>query len=126
LSQYLGNVNTEVSFLGDNIHNSDYETSDFLHSIELSQFSDEEKVDIFNKIHEIRQRRRSYKVRLEYIRELEAFLANNTGIVNKINALRGKLRSLKEKVSTAQFYSKIRTDIKQDDKVHIGFRATGK
>ena len=120
VSKYFSGVKNEVTFLGDNIHNADYETSDFLHSIELSQFEPEEKIDVFNKVCEIRQRRRSYKERLEYIKELETFLNNNQNITNKIDTLRGQLKRIKEKHKTARFFTKVRNDIKEDDRVHIG------
>lgn len=123
VSKYLQNAKNEVTFLDDSIHNTDFETSDFLHSIELSKFDPQEKIEVFNKVCEIRQRRRSYKERLEYIKELETFVNNNQNIANKINTLRGQLKHIKEKQETARYYSKIRTDIKEDDRVHIGKRA---
>ncbi len=124
VAKYLGNAKNEVMFLDDSIHNTDFETSDFLHSIELSEFDSQEKIDVFNKVCEIRKRRRSYKYRLEYMRELDMFVTNNVNIVNKIDALRGQLRRIKEKQDTARYYSRVRTDIKEDAHVHIGKRAT--
>lgn len=122
VAAYLNNAKNEILYLDEGIHNADIETSDFLHSVELSQFNAEEKVDIFNKISEIRQRRRSYKERIEYLRELDIFMNNSQNILNKINTLRGQLKRIREKQRTARFYTRIRTDIKEDDRVHIGRR----
>lgn len=124
VAKYLNNAKNEVIFLDDSIHNTDFETSDFLHSIELSEFDSQEKIDVFNKVCEIRKRRRSYKYRLEYMKELDAFAANNINIANKIDTLRGQLKRIKEKQDTARYYSRIRTDIKEDAHVHIGRRAS--
>lgn len=124
VSKYLNNAKNEVLFLEESINDANSETSDFLHSIELSQFDAEEKIDIFNKVKEIRQRRRSYKARLEYLKVLEAFISNNQNIANKINTLRGQLKHVKERQDTARFYTRIRTDIKEDELVHIGNRAS--
>lgn len=124
ISKYLNNAKNEATILEEDVHNADYETSDFLHSIELSDFDEMEKADVFDKMREIRQRRRSYKIRLEYMKELNTFIEKNVNITNRINSLRGQLKRIKEKQKTARFFSRVRTDIKEDDRVHIGHMAT--
>jgi len=123
LETYFQSAKRETIFLGDRIHNADYETSDFLHSIELSAFSPEEKIELIDKITELRQRRRTYKIRQEFFKEIEQFVDNNYNIANKLGALRAQLTQIQDKHNTAQYFTRIRTDIKQDDRVHIGFRA---
>ena len=125
VEKYLATAKNETIFLGDNIHNTDYETSDFLHSIELSNLSDAEKIDLINKLTEVRKRRRTYKVRQEFFKEIEAFVDKNDNIANKLGSLRNQLTKIQERHNTAQYFTKIRTDIKQDKKVHIGSKAMG-
>jgi len=122
VKNYLLNAKQEVLFLGDNIHQTDFETSDFLHSIELSQFSPEEKEEVFDKMREIRQRRRSYKERLEYVKELEQFVDKNVNIANKLASLQGQLEHIRDKQNSAMYFTKVRNDIKEDDTVHIGYK----
>lgn len=125
VEKYLANAKNELLFLGDSIHDTDYETSDFLHSMELSSLSDEEKIALINKLTEVRQRRRSYKMRQEFFKDIEAFVDRNENIANKLGTLRGQLAKIQEKQRTAQYFTKIRTDIKQDKRVHIGSKAMG-
>lgn len=120
VSNYLANAKQEVIFLGDNIHQTDFETSDFLHSIELSLFDAQEKEEVFDKVCEVRQRRRSYKERLEYVKELDQFADKNPNIAAKLATLKGQLEHIKQKQDTAMYYTKVRNDIKEDDRVHIG------
>ena len=125
VEKYLAAAKNETVFLGDNIHDTDYETSDFLHSIELSNLSDEEKINLIDKLTEVRKRRRTYKVRQEFFKEIEAFVDKNDNIANKLGSLRNQLAKIQERHDTAQYFTKIRTDIKQDARVHIGSKAMG-
>ena len=117
ISKYFNDVKNEVIFLGDNIHNADYETSDFLHSIELSQFEPEEKIDVFNKICAVSI---NHKLSGFIVILLSLFYFCSLTITNKIDTLRGQLKRIKEKHKTARFFTKVRNDIKEDDRVHIG------
>lgn len=125
VENYFAAAKNETVFLGDNIHESDYETSDFLHSIELSNFSSEEKIELIDKLTEIRQRRRTYKIRQEFFKEIELFVDKNENIANKLGMLRSQLVRIKDKHNMAQYFTKVRTDVKQDRKVHVGTRALG-
>ena len=58
------------------------------------------------------------------MKELDTFVNNNVNIANKINTLRGQLKRIKEKQDTARYYSKVRTDLKEDGRVHIGKHAS--
>jgi hypothetical protein len=120
VAKYCLNVKKEISFLSDSIHNTDYETSDFLHSIELSSFDEVEKAKVFDKLSEIRQRRRSYKKRLELLTEVQTFVDKTSDIATKLGTLKNSLIRVKEKQNNAVFHTKIRNDVKEDEYVRIG------
>lgn len=122
VAKYCLNSKKEIDYLEENIHNTDYETSDFLHSIELSSFVDSEKEDIFDKLMEIRRRRRTYKKRLELLREVQNFVSKTSDIATKLGTLKNTLVKIQEKQNNAVFHTKIRNDIKEDEYVRIGIK----
>ena len=121
VSSYLHQATNELKYLTEHIHDTDLETSDFLHSIELTDFNNSEKEDVFDKIKEIRERRRTYKRRQEYFEELVKFLNDNQNIDNKIDALRGKITKIGERQENASFCPRVRTDLKRGGDIKVGY-----
>ena len=115
--QYFDKANTEMVLLQDNAHQTDQETNDLLHSIELTEFNDDEKTDLIDKLQEVRRRRRTYKCRLEYFTELDTFVKGNAKFINDLKALKGRLNRIKEKHENALYRPRVRTDLKPNDKI---------
>lgn len=118
--RYLDTAKAEITTLQDNVHTADLETSDILHSVELTQFTEEEKADMTDKLKEVRIRRRTCKKRLEYFTEIGAYLDTNKTAVNALKQLKGKLKKVEEKQKNASFHFRVRTDLKTscNDKIY--------
>jgi hypothetical protein len=115
--QYFDKANTELTLLQDNGCQADQETSDLLHSIELTEFNDCEKAELIDKLQEVRRRRRTYKWRTEYFVELDTFVKGNAKFINDLKALKGRLNRIKEKHDNALYRPRVRTDLKPNDKI---------
>ena len=118
--RYFDQTKTELVSLQDGIHTADLETSDILHSVELTQFSEKEKAEMTDKLKEVRIRRRTYKKRFEYFNEINTCLEANKSAVSVLQQLKGKLRKVEEKQKNASFHFRIRTDLKTsyNDKIY--------
>ncbi len=111
--KYFDNANTQMTLLQEGVHQTDLETTDLLHSIELTEFDENEKSDMTDKIKEVRVRRRIQKRCLEYMTEINAYVDKNKQPIEALKTLKGKLSTIKEKQDNALYRPRIRTDLKQ-------------
>jgi hypothetical protein len=113
----MDKAQTEVDFLNNAITQTDLEITDLLHSVELTPCNEKEKIDLFDKIKEVRLRRRKYKKRLDYFREILDYVTEHKKAFDAATQLNGKLNRIKEKQSNAVYYIRVRKDIKIDENI---------
>lgn len=113
----LDDAHAQALVLQDGVHQADLETSDLLHSIELTEFDENEKSDMTDKMKEVRIRRRLQKKHLEYVTEIDAYVSTNKQAIAALKTLKGKLNKIKEKHESALYRPRVRTDLKQTDKI---------
>lgn len=112
LLYYFNSAHKEMLDLQGNITKTDLETSDLLHSIELTEFEEDEKSAMTDTLKEVRVRRRSYKWRLEYFLELDAYATSNKQFINALQGLKTKLDAINARHKRAMYQPRIRTDLK--------------
>ena len=115
--EFFSNANADMILFQNNVHQADVETSDLLHSIELTDFEDEEKLSMTDKMKEVRMRRRKFKQLLEYFIELDLFVKGNQRFIEDLKSLKEKLDRIKEKHEHAMYRPRIRTDLKPNEKI---------
>lgn len=117
LTKALKNTKNEQNKLRDAIHNCDLETCDLLHEIELNEYEEAEEHSLYEKLKEVRQRRRTYKIKYTYIEELNIFNNSLPTLQTRLVNLHKKLSEIQEKHNSSKYAPRIRTDIKESDKI---------
>jgi len=114
---FLDSANTNMLVLQESVRQADVETSDLLHSIELTDFEENEKSEMTDKLKEVRIRRRIQKRQLEYYTETDAYVTSNKTAIGALKTLKGKIRRITEKQETATYRPRIRTDLKANTRI---------
>lgn len=114
---YLNAVPLELEKQKNGEHQTDIETQDILHSIELSDHSTYEKIILFNKLKEVRERRRTHKVRYKLFEALQSFQNENAGIADNLKKLSDNLKNVVSDGEQCKYFLRLRTDLKTDRKV---------
>ena len=117
ITKTLKNIKNEQNKLRESIHNCDLETSDLLHEIELNEYNEEEEAVLYQKLKEVRQRRRTYKIRYTYVEELNIFNNSVPTLQTRLINLHKKLTEIKENHNNSKYAPRIRTDIKESNKI---------
>ena len=117
VTDYITRAKAEEIKLSESVHNADLEICDLMHETELNELDIKEKVEMFEKIREVRQRRRSYKVRQAYNLEIVTFCNMTGGLATKLTNLMNKLIEVKNKQDNAIYTPRIRTDIKESKNI---------
>lgn len=115
--EYIKNTKDKLNQMSESIHNCDLETSDLLHEIEFSNLSETEQKEEYQKIKEVRERRRTYKEMQNYMEILNCFIDITPNIYNKLDTLLYKLKEQQKRHETALFSPRIRTDVKENERI---------
>ena len=89
----------------------DRETQDILHSLELTDLSDDELSVQWKDMQKIRIYRRKAKNFLEVVEPLHNFTKNNPDIVKKINKLRSEIDKVNLSIKERKYYPRVKTDL---------------
>lgn len=117
LLEYIKNTKDKLNQMSESIHNCDLETSDLLHEIEFSNLNETEQKEEYQKIKEVRERRRTYKEMQNYMEILNCFIDITPNIYNKLDTLLYKLKEQQKRHETALFSPRIRTDVKENERI---------
>lgn len=117
LLEYIKNTKDKLNQMSESIHNCDLETSDLLHEIEFSNLNETEQKEEYQKIKEVRERRRTYKKMQSYMEILNCFIDITPNIYNKLDTLLYKLKEQQKRHETALFSPRIRTDVKENERI---------
>lgn len=115
--EYIKNTKDKLNQMSESIHNCDLETSDLLHEIEFSNLNETEQKEEYQKIKEVRERRRTYKEMQNYMEILNCFIDITPNIYNKLDTLLYKLKEQQKRHETALFSPRIRTDVKENERI---------
>lgn len=117
LLEYIKNTKDKLNQMSESIHNCNLETSDLLHEIEFSNLNETEQKEEYQKIKEVRERRRTYKKMQSYMEILNCFIDITPNIYNKLDTLLYKLKEQQKRHETALFSPRIRTDVKENERI---------
>ena len=117
LRKYLAGAPEEAKRLRQLISDCNCETTDLLHAIELEEEEEQEMIRLYRNIKDMRKRRRSYKQRLGYMEELMYFITRMQWLPESLKNLQEKLETLKDKENNSFYAPRIRTDLKENDKI---------
>ena len=115
--KYISTSKSENLKIYNGIHDADLETTDLLHEIELNQLDIKEQVEMYMKLKEVRERRRTYKNRQAYFDEIGTFVGMMPGLPGKLQNLLNKLQEVKMRQENAIYTPRIRTDIKESENI---------
>lgn len=115
--KYISTSKGENLKIYNGIHDADLETTDLLHEIELNQLDIKEQVEMYMKLKEVRERRRTYKNRQAYFDEIGTFVGMMPGLPGKLQNLLNKLQEVKMRQENAIYTPRIRTDIKESENI---------
>ncbi|HMM20610.1 MAG TPA: hypothetical protein PKA10_07705 [Selenomonadales bacterium] len=108
----LNELEEHWSRLYDDIGQTDLETQDFLHEVELTKFSAYEGYDIASKFQAVRKRRRAAKDEQEILGPLKQWLDKHKTLTIDLYKVIGAMEKTIEQQRSRHYRPRIRTDLK--------------
>lgn len=92
----LREAETHCAFVSGLLKQTNDETQDILHYLELENPNYKERAKCATKLQKVRQQRREYKDELEEFTDIAEFVKENQQIIHRLEQLLGKIRKVEK------------------------------